>query len=272
MEIIEKTDRWRGKFDEWKGKYGRDLVRGEIDTDYPFVVNNHAALVPVRRALPLLNLALVTSAGAYLDGMESFDTTARGGDMTMREIPTEIDAEDLLYSARGYDATAVRQDMDTQIPLARLAEFSANGIIGSLSPVFFSFCGFIPDAATFAEQALPRLVERVWRYEVQAALLIPASRLCHQSVALAARALEASGVPTIMLAVDERDVLDAVRPPRAVYHQGELGSVVGAPGFKEYQRRVLDEALRSMESWDNPGVRKLSVKLESAVEAERGER
>jgi len=271
LETFEKIDRWRGSFDEWKGTHGRDLVRGELDDDYPFVSNRHASLVPVRRALPLINLALISSAGAYLDGTESFDRTTAGGDMTMREIPTEIDAEDLLYSARGYDATAVRRDMNTQIPLTRLAEFSANGIIGSLAPVFFSFCGFIPDAATFTEQTLPRMVERVRRYEVQAALLIPASRLCHQSIALAARALEAAGVPTMMLAV-KRDILDETRPPRAVYHNGELGSVVGAAGFEEYQRRVLDEALRAMETWDQPGVRKLTVKLESEVEEQRGER
>ncbi len=271
METIEKIDDWRALYKEWSGSYGRDNIRGDIDNDYPIVVNKHAAITPVRRALPLMNLALISSAGAYLDGMESFDTTLAGGDMTFREIPTQIEAEDLLYAARGYDATAVRSDMNSQIPLTRLAEFAANGIIGSLSPVFFSFCGFIPDAATFAETTVPRLVERVRRYEVQAALLIPASRLCHQSIALAARGLESAGIPTIMLAV-QRDIVDSVRAPRAAYYDGEFGSVAGAPRWAEHQRRVLDEALRAMESWDSPGVLKLGVTLETAVEQQRGER
>ena len=48
---------------------------------------------------------------------------------------------------------------------------------------------------------IPNLVERVRRYEVQAALLVPASRLCHQSIGLVARALELAGIPTMTLAV-----------------------------------------------------------------------
>ncbi|MGB8509860.1 MAG: hypothetical protein WCD76_15875, partial [Pyrinomonadaceae bacterium] len=99
----------------------------------------------------------------------------------------------------------------------------------------------------------------------------PASRLCHQTMALAARALEAAGVPTMMLAVD-REVIDSVRPPRGVYYEGEFGCVAGRPGWKEHGRRILDEALRLIEPMDNSSVRKLVVELETEVEMERGER
>lgn len=271
METIERLPQWRSSYNEWAGNYGRDLVRNDVENDYPFVVNKHSAIIPLRRALPLLNLTLITSAGGYIDGTEPFDTSVPGGDITFREIPTEIDEEDMVYAARGYDAAAVREDWNSQIPLDRLSEFAANGIIGSVAPVFWSFCGFIPDAARFAEEGLPPLIERVHRYEVQAVLLVPASRLCHQSVALAARALESAGVPTMMLAV-ERDILDDVRPPRACYYDGRMGSVVGAPRFQEHQRRVLDEALRTMEPTDQPTIRKLTVDLETEVEVSRGER
>jgi hypothetical protein len=100
---------------------------------------------------------------------------------------------------------------------------------------------------------------------------VPASRLCHQSVALAARALETAGVRTIMLAV-ARDVVESVRPPRAVYYNGETGSVAGRPQWPEHQRRILDETLRLLESLDQPTVRKLVVELETQVEKARGER
>ncbi len=271
MEIIERLPQWRSVYEEWTGKYGRDLVRGDIQDDYPLVMNKHAAIQPVRRALPLLNLALITSAGGYIDGTEPFDASAPGGDISFREIPKEVDEEDLLYVSRGYDPEAVHEDWNSQAPLDRLFEFAANGIIGGVAPVFWSFCGFITDAGRLAEDGLPRLVERVKRYEVQAALLVPASRLCHQSVALAARALESAGIPTMMLAV-ERDILDGVRPPRACYYDGQPGSVAGLPKFPQHQRRVLDEALRTMESTDQPTIRKLTVKLETEVEQSRGEK
>jgi D-proline reductase (dithiol) PrdB len=161
--------------------------------------------------------------------------------------------------------------MNAQVPLARLFEFEGNGIIGQLNPVFWSLCGFIPHAARFARQTLPELVERVKRYEVQAALLIPASRLCHQTMSLAARALETAGVPTMTILVD-REIAEHVRPPRGGYYAGKFGSVAGEPLWPEHQRRVLDEALRLLEPIDQPVIRNLVVTLESTVEHERGER
>jgi hypothetical protein len=101
--------------------------------------------------------------------------------------------------------------------------------------------------------------------------LIPASRLCHQSVSLVARALESEGIPTMTLAVD-KEIVQSARPPRAAFYDGELGSVAGVPNWPEHQRRVLDEALRLIEPMDQPDIRKLVVALESQVEEARGER
>jgi D-proline reductase (dithiol) PrdB len=106
---------------------------------------------------------------------------------------------------------------------------------------------------------------------VQAALLIPASRLCHQTLGIVARAIEASGIPTMTLSVDPV-ATDRIRPPRTAYYRGEFGSIAGIPNWPEYQLRILDEALRWIETFDQPASRKLVVDLESAVEAARGER
>ena len=271
MDIIERRDEWLKHYDSWKSDHRVISMSADVGDDYPLVENKRAPLVPARSALPMLNLALISSAGAYLDGTEPFDVDAPDGDMTFREIPTEIEAEDLKFSTRGYDGVAVNQDLNAQVPLARLAEFTSNGIVGRLNPAFWSFCGFIPNAARLVEEMLPKLVARVQRYEVQAALLIPASRLCHQSVALAARAIEVAGIPTMTLCVD-KDVMESVRAPRAAFYKGELGSVAGKPRWPEHQRRVLDEALRWLEPIDQPGVFNLSVEIETGVERERGER
>ncbi|HEX8140829.1 MAG TPA: hypothetical protein VF544_24900 [Pyrinomonadaceae bacterium] len=270
METIERIEEWRERYSRWR-QAGGASARDSLGDDYPFVENKRAPFRPLRRALPMLNLGLISSAGAYIDGTDPFDTHAPEGDLSFREIPREVEAEDLRFAARSYSAAAVTADTNSQVPIPRLYEFSSNGIIGQLNPVWWSFNGFIPDAARMAETMLPALVESVKRYEVQAALLVPASRLCHQSCALAARALEAAGVPTIMIAV-ERDVVESVRPPRAVYYNGEPGSVAGKPNWPEHQRRILDETLRLLESLDQPTVRKLVVELETQVEKARGEK
>lgn len=267
MEIIEDIEGWRRRFDEWKRGAGA-RKDGEVGSDYPFVRNRRAPFNPARRALPMLNLALISSAGVYIDGTAPF---AGDADASFREIPIEVESSDLRYVARGYDPTAVQQDMNAEVPIPRLLEFENNGIIGQLNPVFWSFSGFIPNAALLADELVPKLLQRINRYEVQAALLVPASRLCHQSCALVARGLELAGIPTMMLAV-VRDVVETVRPPRAAFYDGELGSVAGRPNWPEHQRRVLDEALRLIEPMDQVGIRNLTVELESQVEQSRGER
>lgn len=269
MEIIEHLDDWRDRYARWK--LTNEMRGDDVGPRYPWVENRHAPFTPARRALPMLNLALITSAGAYIDGTDAFDTTVAGGDTSFREIPIEVEAGDLKWSARGYDPAAVLADMNSQVPVPRLQEFEGNGIIGQLNPVWWSLCGFIPSAGRFAGTTLPQLVERVVRYEVQAALLIPASRLCHQTMALVGRAVEAAGIPTMMLCVD-RGVAEQVRPPRAAFYAGEFGCVAGRPEWPEHQRRILDEALRLIEPIDQPGVRNLSVSMQTEVEMSRGER
>lgn len=217
------------------------------------------------------NLALISSAGVYIDGTPSFDTSAAGGDPSFREIPIEVEGSDLRFAVRGYEGTAVHQDVNAQLPVERLFEFEKNGIIGQLNSVFWSFSGFITDAAIVAEELAPKLVQRAHRYEVQAALLVPASVLCHQSIGLVARALELSGIPTMTLAV-VKDVVESVRPPRVALYDGDIGSVSGKPAWPEHQRRILDEALRLIEPMDQPAIRKLVVDLETEVENARGER
>lgn len=263
MEIIEDIDKYSKRFARWSGD--------ERLSGYPFVENTNSPLTPLRRALPMLNLGLISTAGGYIDGTEAFGLDARDGDAGFREIPVEVEGSDLKFAAKGYDPASVAQDRNVQIPIDRLLEYEANAVIGKLNSVWWSTSSFIPNAQLAAEQLAPALSERLARYQVHAALIIPASRLCHQTAGLIARRIESDGIPTIVISVD-RSVTDRVRAPRSVYYHGEFGSVVGPPSWPEFQLRVLDETLRTMETFDQPGSRKLAVELQSKVEAARGER
>lgn len=263
MESIEKLSTWADRFSRWSAN---DDLSG-----YPWVENIHSPFTPVRRALPMLNLGLISSAGAYVTGTDAFDTSSKDGDLSYREIPIEVEAGDLSYAAKGYDPKAVNEDRNSQIPIDRLLEYQANGVIGSLNSAWWSISSHIPNAARIAEELGPQIAERLRRYDVQAALFIPASKLCHQTLGIIARVVEASGIPTMCLSVDPV-MTDRVRPPRTAYYNGELGSVAGLPNWPQYQLRILDESLRLTETFDQPGSRKLSVEHQSQVEAARGER
>jgi D-proline reductase (dithiol) PrdB len=263
MQVIENPGEFSSRFARWN-------VREDL-SGYPWIENRNTPFTPLKRALPLLNLALISSAGAYINGTEEFDLESKDGDLTYREIPVEVGAADLKYVVKGYDTTAVLADRNSQIPIERLREYQENAVIGQLNNVWWSVSPFIPNAVRVAEELGPALVERLKRYEIHAALFIPASRLCHQTLALIARTVELAGIPTMVISVD-RDLSDRVKAPRSAYYKGEFGSVAGKPNWREYQLRVLDESIRWIETFDQPGSRHLGVELESAVEAARGER
>ena len=263
METIEKQDVWQERFSRWTANEG---LRG-----YPWVENVHSIFTPLKRALPLLNLALISSAGAYITGTEPFDTSSKDGDLEFREFPIEVEAGDFEYAATGYDPAAIREDRNCQIPIERLLEYRSSAVIGNLNEVWWSLSPYIPNAARVADDLGPRLAERLHRYNVQAALLIPASRLCHQTLGVVARVIEKTHIPTMCISVDP-SVTDKTRPPRTAYYNGELGSVAGKPNWPQYQFRILDEALRWIETFDQPGSRKLAVDLETHVETARGEK
>ena len=263
METIENLDKYSKRISAWRGD---ERLGG-----YPWIENVHAPLTPLKRALPMLNLGLISLAGAYIDGTEAFDLDSRDGDMGFHEIPVEVEAGDLRYAAKGYDTKSVEQDRNSQIPVERLLEYQANAVIGKLNDVWWSVSSWTPNAQLVAEEIAPMLSERLTRYQVNAALIIPASRLGHQSAGIIARKIEADGIPTIVISVDKL-AAERVRPPRTTYYSGDFGSVVGPPDWPQFQLRVLDETLRNMDTFDQPGLRRLAVELESKVEAARGER
>src|SRR5918999_2930785 len=110
VEILEGAEEWRDRYARWKQI--NEMRGDDVGPHYPWVTNERAPFRPARRALPMLNLALITSAGAYLDGTEPFDTKSFGGDTSFREIPIEVESEDLRWAGRGYDPKAVQEDMN----------------------------------------------------------------------------------------------------------------------------------------------------------------
>jgi hypothetical protein len=76
--------------------------------------------------------------------------------------------------------------------------------------------------------------------------------VCHQSVGLIARSLEAAGVPTTSL-TSAWSITAAVNPPRAAFVDHPLGRTAGKPHDRAGQRRIVTGALRLLESTDQPG-------------------
>ena len=76
--------------------------------------------------------------------------------------------------------------------------------------------------------------------------------MCHQSVGLIARAVEAAGIPTISM-TSALDITQAVKPPRSVFVNFPLGHQTGKPNQPELQRSIVRDALRALETITTPG-------------------
>lgn len=76
--------------------------------------------------------------------------------------------------------------------------------------------------------------------------------MCHQTVSLVARHLEANGIATLCVG-SALDILEAGRPPRAVFVDYPLGHTAGKPFDEADQDGILRAALGAFDSLDSPG-------------------
>ena len=76
--------------------------------------------------------------------------------------------------------------------------------------------------------------------------------MCHQTVSLVARHLEANGIPTMCIG-SAIDILEAGRPPRAVFLDYPLGHTAGKAFDEADQDGTVLAALRGLETFTSPG-------------------
>ena len=110
--------------------------------------------------------------------------------------------------------------------------------------------------------------------------------MCHQTVSLVARHLEANGMPTVILG-SARDIVEHCAVPRFLFVDFPLGNPCGKPWDAAMQRRIVAAAVAlfetasaprttvvSQERWGSDGWRRsyMAVTAENRAElARRGE-
>ena len=71
--------------------------------------------------------------------------------------------------------------------------------------------------------------------------------MCHQTVSLVARHLEASGIPTVIMGC-AKDIVEHCGVPRFLFSDFPLGNSAGRPFDEASQAQTLELALRVLES------------------------
>jgi D-proline reductase (dithiol) PrdB len=77
---------------------------------------------PLARPLSECRLGLVSTAGLSMPGQDKFDPTIKGGDPTFREIPSEVNAADLIenHRSKSWNHGGVEQDKNLAFPIDRV--------------------------------------------------------------------------------------------------------------------------------------------------------
>ena len=75
--------------------------------------------------------------------------------------------------------------------------------------------------------------------------------MCHQTVSLVARHLEANGIPTVIMGC-ARDIVEHVGVARFLFSDFPLGNPAGRPGDPRSQRLTLELALQLLQSASGP--------------------
>ncbi|MFZ5734724.1 MAG: glycine/sarcosine/betaine reductase selenoprotein B family protein [Pseudomonadota bacterium] len=154
---------------------------------------------------------------------------------------------DLRISHIAYDRThTTATDSNTWFPLPALKRLAASGRVGSIAPHFFGAPTNRSHRVTIDTDA-PELLERCRADGVDAAILVPNCPVCHQTVSLVARHLEANGISTVISGC-AKDIVEHAAVPRYLFNDFPLGNSAGKPHDVASQDFTLELALRVLES------------------------
>jgi D-proline reductase (dithiol) PrdB len=138
-----------------------------------------------------------------------------------------------------------REDRGTWFPLPVLRELARQGRF-KLAPRFHGMPTNRSQRHT-TEVDCPELLARCREDGVDAVVLVPNCPVCHQTMSLAARHLEANGIATVIMGC-AKDIVEHAGVPRLLFSDFPLGNAAGKPGDRSSQALTLDLALRVLES------------------------
>jgi len=135
--------------------------------------------MPMSKPLNQTTMALVTSAGISLKSDPPFDMEREKreplwGDRSFRMIPRGTTEKDIDVNHLHINTSYIKGDLNVMLPLARMAEFVKENIIGRLAPTAYSFYGFQWQNTDFLSESIDPISRKMRLEGVEAVLLTPA--------------------------------------------------------------------------------------------------
>ena len=225
--------------------FGAPYVWAQFDT-VPFS--------PLACPLSEASVGIVTTAAPYQpDKGDQGPGAAYNGSAKFYSVYSGSTAEmpDLRISHIAYDRDhTTAEDQGTYFPLAALRTLAEAGEIGSVAPRFHGLPTNRSQNTTINVDC-KEMVRHCLEDGIDAALLVPNCPVCHQSVSLAARALEEAGISTVISGC-ARDIVEHVGVPRLLFNNFPLGNGAGLPNDPDNQVEVARMAMSLLETAMKP--------------------
>ena len=216
--------------------YGAPYQWAHFD-DVPFT--------PLKKPLAESVVGIVTTAAPYrANSGDQGPGAAYNGSAKFFSVYSDVTSRepDLRISHIGYDrAHTTAEDQASYFPLRALKALAEDGKIKNIASRFHGLPTNRSQKTTI-EVDSAKLVSRCRQDAIDAAVLVPNCPVCHQSVSLAARALEAAGIATVIMGC-ARDIVEYVGVPRLLFNNFPLGNAAGLPNDPDSQLRIASQAL-----------------------------
>jgi D-proline reductase (dithiol) PrdB len=133
---------------------------------------------PLAKPLRDCTVALLTTAGVARNGDRPFDQEGERrnpwwGDPSFRAIPLGTTEQDIRIYHLHIDPRFGEADLDVVLPMRRLAELAAEGVVGRPAPTHYSTMGYILDTTELVERTAPAIAARMQTERLDAAALFP---------------------------------------------------------------------------------------------------
>lgn len=224
------------------------------DTPYCWANFDEVPFTPPSRPLSSSRIALVTT-GARFDpalGEQGPGADYNAGAKFFSVYSESIQGNtDVRISHVGYDRKhTTAEDPACWFPLDALQRAVCQGLAGAVSPHFHGLPTNRSQPTTL-ETDSPELLRRLQADQADAAILVANCPVCHQCCSLAARHLEAHGIPTVVMGC-ARDIVEHVGVPRLLFSDFPLGNGAGRPGDPEGQFETIKLALELLATAEAP--------------------
>jgi D-proline reductase (dithiol) PrdB len=219
-------------------------------TPYRWAHYVDAPFQPLNKPLSQSRLAIVTTAAPFdpAKGDQGPGAKYNGGAKFYSVYDGDsFKTHDLRISHIAYDRVhTTADDSGSWFPLPQLHRLAGDGRILEVAPRLFGAPTNRSQRVTLETDA-PEILASCRADQVDAVVLVPNCPVCHQTVSLVARHLEAGGIATVVMGC-AKDIVEHAAVPRFLFSDFPLGNSAGRPHDPASQAFTLELALRVLET------------------------